>query len=301
MSDVDRRPERVFVAGKDFLKTKEIPGIAVWGETLPEAWENAVLAVWEHGTTIPTEYDQDIDPESRDASVTVLVANPFAEPRIHKAIPDSLEGLYVYTQEVVNGAHDERVKEGGWSYSYHDRLTGWPGIGNLVDMPRLNQLDGLVEKLSQVPHSRRSQAITWFPPTDIKDPEPPCLQRVWCRVVKSEGDLYLLEMDTHWRSRDAFKAAFMNMFAITELQKILAEQISTKSGHNVQVGRYVEMVDSYHIYGSYVRNGEIDKFLKRVERSSLESRTFRSDDESVLLEFERGRKSLLDESNLNNV
>jgi len=294
MSDIDRRPGKVFIAGFEHLATKEVPSLTVWGTTLPEAWENAVLATLHYGTTIPTEYDQDIDPESRDASMTILVSNPLAEPRIHKAMPDSLAGLYVYTQEVTAGVHDERVREGGWSYSYHDRLCGWPGIGNWEDLPRINQLSGLIDKLSETPHSRRSQAITWFPPSDLVNHEPPCLQRIWCRVVKSDGSL-LLEMNTHWRSRDAFKAAFMNMYALTELQRIIAGEISEHTGQNVGVGRYVEFIDSYHIYGSYVRNGEIARFIKRIERSELDSRTFRTDDEAVLQEFEIGKQILLQE------
>lgn len=293
MSNIDRRQERIIIPGSDHLRSKEIPLLVAGGVTLPEAWENALLQTWHYGTTIPTEYDQNIDPESRDATLVLQIADPFAEPRIHKAIPDSFEGLYIYTQEVVNGVHDDRVKEGGWSYSYYDRLTNWPGIGNWIDMPHINQLAGIVNVLSETPYSRRAQAITWIPPVDLGHYEPPCLQRVWCRVIKSESDLYLLDMNTHWRSRDAFKAALMNMFAFTELQRIMAEQISVRSSRNVQVGRYVDISDSYHIYGSYERRGEVIKFINRLERSDLESRTYRSDDPIVLEEFERGRQSLL--------
>jgi thymidylate synthase len=58
-------------------------------------------------------------------------------------------------------------------------------------------------------------------------------------------------MNTHWRSRDAYKASFMNIFALTDLQKTMAEKISKKLGAEVSVGRYVDISDSFHIYGSY--------------------------------------------------
>ena len=72
---------------KETLKSGEISSVFVVGESLPEVWGNAVLATWEYGTTIPTEYDQPIDPDSRDATLMLTISDPFAEPRIHKAIP----------------------------------------------------------------------------------------------------------------------------------------------------------------------------------------------------------------------
>ena len=61
----------------------------------------------------------------------------------------------------------------------------------------------------------------------------------------------MLNLNTHWRSRDGYKAWFMNAFALTDLQRIVAEEISEKLGDEVSVGRYVDISDSFHIYGSY--------------------------------------------------
>ena len=62
-----------------------LPAIQVVAETLPEGWEKAVLAVWEQGAAIATQYDKPGDPPSRDATVMISVADPFAEPRLHRA------------------------------------------------------------------------------------------------------------------------------------------------------------------------------------------------------------------------
>lgn len=266
--------------------------ITVSGETLPEAWENAVLAVWKYGISIPTEYDQPIDPDSRDATVTIVVADPFAEPRIHASLPCSLEDLEVYRQEVVAGIHNDNIKKDGWPYGYNDRMFNWPGrdaemrVENLT-LPHINQINALVEKLARTPYSRRAQAITWFPPVDAFHHEPPCLQRIWCRVVKSGDSAHLLEMNTHWRSRDIFKAALMNMFAFTDLQRVLASEVSRLSGLETAVGRYVDISDSGHIYGQYIRKGEMERFVHAVENLPFEKRTFRSDDPRVQRAFSR--------------
>lgn len=284
----ERFKKKAFIVGKELLRSNEIPTILVYGDTLPEAWETAVLATLEYGSSIPTEYDQPIDPESKDASVMIVVTDPFKEPRIHKNLPGGLDDLAVYVREVVEGIHDDWVREGGWSYSYHDRLVNWPGRGTIEFPSNVDQIEALVQKLAVAPYSRRAQAITWVPPIDQKHDEPPCLQRVWCRVVRTEQNSHLLEMNTHWRSRDGLKAAFMNMFALTELQRKIAQDISRISGRDIQVGRYVDVSDSFHIYGSYLRKGEADWFLKATQKSSFEKRVFRTDDPKVKREFARG-------------
>lgn len=294
--------ERVFVAGGELLRPNEIPSIAVYGENLPEAWETAFLATLEFGSSMPTEYDQSIDPESKAATVMITVADPLIEPRIHKCLPVGLDELYVYTQEVVAGVHDQRVGEEGWSYSYHDRLFNWPGVdgwekvqelvGKKIELPFIDQINTIINKLAQTPHSRRSQAITWHPLKDAFHHEPPCLQRVWCQIVRSENEVFLLEMNTHWRSQDAFKAAFMNMYALTELQRGMAIAISHISGRKVEVGRYVDISDNFHLYGSYLRKGEIKGFLESLRKREFEDRTYCSNDPLVVELFAEGHQRL---------
>jgi len=299
---------KAFSPPKEAFASNEIPSVAVYGVSLPEAWENAVLATYEYGAHIPTEYDQDVDPESRDVSMMMTVAQPFSEPRIHRAIPDSFEGLAIYVAEVVEGVHDiaKVNRQGhGWSYSYHDRLFNWPGLyswdeilkGEKVELPNVDQVAKLMTKLAETPYTRRAQAITWVPQIDQPDPEPPCLQRIWCRLAKNQNG-YLLEMNTHWRSNDAFKAAFMNTFALTELQKVIAGEIGKKMGKEVGVGRYVGMMDSFHIYGSYQRRNEIATFISQVEKMPFERRVMRSDNPLVKKEFERAWEKLAKEKSV---
>lgn len=297
MKEIEKALVRFKTASyKEGLRPNEIPSIAVWGETLPEVWENAVVATITLGAHIPTEYDQEVDLESYDATVMLTIANPLGEPRIHKALPCGYDDLEIYVREVVDGVHDHWVGSHGWSYSYHDRLTNWPGIGSEeFDLPYINQIDELVNKLTQAPHSRRAQAITWVPFVDAQHHESPCLQRIWCRVVKSQEEKYLLQMNTHWRSRDAFKASFMNIYALTLLQEEIAKKISDVSGKNVGVGRYVDVSDSFHIYGSYIRKGEVEKFVKNIEGKPFASRVVRSDNSLIQKEFARGREKLAKE------
>jgi thymidylate synthase len=232
--------------------------IHVEARTLPEAWETAVRRAWDEGARFRTQYDKPGDPPSRDVACLIHVKEPFAEPRIHKAFPGGLEDLEVYRAEVLYGVHDHWIapEEGKWEYTYHERLFAYkvPGLAEPID-----QIAGAVRLLKAAPHTRRAQAVTWQAWNDLGIQDPACLQRVWFRIEEPEGGgPGRLNMAIHIRSNDAYKAAFMNMYAFTELQEEVAKELG------VQVGEYCHMADSFHIYGSYF--AEFEGFLGMVAR-----------------------------------
>jgi thymidylate synthase len=253
-------------------------------DTLPEAWEQAVLKCWEEGDRIRTEYDKPTDPESRDCTIMIVARKPFQEPRIHKAFPGSLEDLEIYRQEVVEGIHDHWVspEEGKWSYTYHQRLFAYDLFGPDGKKRAINQFDYLIEKLASAPHSRRAQAITWKPDVDPSVDDPACLQRIWFRIHGDE-----LRMNVHMRSNDAYKAAFMNMWAFTALQQFVAEAVSRRTGRTLRPGAYAHIADSFHIYGSYFR--EFEGFLNSVRKRSFAERTWDSTSDFVQSAFDSAR------------
>jgi thymidylate synthase len=268
----------------------EIPVIMVEGKTLPEVWEKAVIETWQKGLSIKTEYDKPSDPPSKDCTMIMVVKEPLSEPRIHRAFPGALEDLEVYRQEVVLGIHDHWIKpeEGKWTYTYHKRLFEYESNDEVI-----RQVDLLIERLSKSAYSRRAQAITWNPKLDADTDDPPCLQRIWARLVAGNASEMILEMNTHWRSRDAYKASFMNIFALTDLQRYIAEEISKKTKKKVLVGRYVDISDSFHIYGSYFN--EFQNFLKLVETRAFCDRTWNTDFAKDF--FEEAKKKISAENN----
>ncbi len=230
--------------------------------SLPLAWERAVIACWDQGESFPTEYDRPEDPNSRDVSALIHVTSPFDEPRIHRAFPGGLDDLEKYRAEVLYGVHDHWIdpEAGKWEYTYHERMFAYdvPGRG-LFD-----QIDAAVTKLKDVPYTRRAQAVTWQVWNDMTIGDPACLQRLWFRIA--EGKLH---MNIHIRSNDAFKAAFMNMYAFTELQAEMARRIGVQPGH------YMHFADSFHIYGSYFE--DFEGFLKTVSAREPADRIYTTD------------------------
>src|SRR4030042_765376 len=178
-----------------------VPVISITADCLPQAWEKAVLAVWDKGLEVKTQYDKPEDPPSKDATVIITITDPFAEPRIHKNFPGGPAELEVYRQEVVNGIHDHWIDPaaGKWTYTYHQRLFAY-SAGNSQDLAskKIDQIQYIIDALSEVSHTRRAKAITWMPGVDTETEHPPCLQRIWCRLVAGSGGAMSLNSNTHW-------------------------------------------------------------------------------------------------------
>ena len=274
-----------------------IPVLAVTGLGLADTWERSVLAVYRSGCDIKTQYDKPNDPPSRDCTMLLVVQQPLAEPMIHRCIPGFLTNLQAYVDEILKGTNDHRVGEPGNTigrpyYTYHSRLFAFDvqDADHHECLKRFNQIEDMCKQLALVPYTRRAQAVTWKVWEDNSQSDPPCLQSIWCRMTPSneieqtlgrdaniiETPKWILSMDVRLRSNDAYRAAFMNMFALVQLQKYIAARISELKDEPVSIGRYCHIADSYHIYGSTMAEFE-GSFLKTVETKTWEQRTRNSD------------------------
>ena len=66
----------------------------------------------------------------------------------------------------------------------------------------------------------------------------------------------------------------MNVYALTDLQKIIAQSISQKINQPVTVGRYVDISDSLHIYGSYFDEAACE--VEKMRQSPFTQRAWES-------------------------
>ncbi len=278
-----------------------IPSISITAGCLPEAWEKAVIAVCDNGIDIKTQYDRPGDRPSKDATVMVTVSDPFAEPRIHKNFPGGPEELESYWQEVVGGIHDHWIDPvaGKWTYTYHERLFAYCPVEDLrnPDTARplavVDQIQYIIDALAETSHTRRAQAITWMPTADPQTDDPPCLQRIWCRLIAGGGDSFTLNMNTHWRSRDLYRAWYMNVYALTDLQRIIAAEIGKKIGKTVTVGRYVDLTDSLHIYGSSLEDAE--KEIEKMKATPFTDRAWETTHPAFEMMTEEAKSKLADD------
>jgi thymidylate synthase len=277
---------------KSLKFTKGIPVLYTEGDCIARAWEKSLISLYNNGCDIKTQYDKPNDPPSKDATMIITISEPLKEPMIHKDFPAGVEFLQEYVMEVCDGIKDHWVRDPNdkedkrWEYTYHQRLFAY----EVPTKKAFDQIEIMCKKLTDTPYTRRAQVITWKVWEDDYCYDPPCLQSLWCRITEESNEL-MLNMNVRFRSNDAYKAAFMNIFALVQLQKRIAERISEISGNFIKVGRYCHMADSYHLYGSYFEEFE-GRFLRALKKRTFEGRTMRYEDVREIME--EARPEILD-------
>ncbi|MFW5803991.1 MAG: thymidylate synthase [bacterium] len=269
------------------LKMRNIPVIIEKGKTLADAYEKALMSLWDRGCRFKTQYDKPEDSESIDATMNITVEEPFSDPMIHKAFPGGINDLREYVME-LQGYKDHWIKniddprDTRWSYTYHGRFKNygaykkklnkkskghplWPNAqdGIKVGTNIVNQIEIVIQKLIEQPFTRQAQLITWMPYLDLYDCHSPCLQSIWLRMAEDDG-VYWLNYNIRIRSNDAWGAYFMNSFGITMFVKeIIADEISKRTGKEVKLARMNWQADSWHIYGKDIKSFK-EMFINRV-------------------------------------
>ena len=277
------------------------PTVFVSEKNIPSAIYAAMRQVLKWGREIRTQYDRKdpegnyIDPPSLDVSSAIEILNPYAQPRfpksscveIGKYIAETCWGVKDHLvldqdelkEKLARGAFDERA-ETHWPYTYHQRLFAYPASHG----KRINQVQGMLERLAEEPITRRATAITFVPEIDqfIKG-DLPCLQRISLRCTEDESEKLYLHMNTHWRSRDLFNAAADNIIAMTFWQREWADELSKMLGRDVCVGRYKDFADSLHIYGQVLRSMDVEKMVGKWNGLPEEEKGYTSEDARDLL------------------
>ena len=277
------------------------PAIAVYSSTVPEAWELSMLSCWDYGARVGTHYDNTEEtPKSKEGTISLKISNPFNEPRIHRNIPGGPVEAETYRQEVVDGIHDHWINpsEKKWTYTYHERLFDYnPSIdlnaeGRGLLLPKgVDQIALIIDDLERDITSKGAQATTWMPTADpLLESNRACLQRLWFRPLEDGNGGYLLNLNSHWRSRDDAKAWFLNVYAITDLQRKVAEDLSERINKPVRVGSYFDISDSLHIYGDYFK--EFEKEFEKMRDDNLLNRVWVSDHPNFIFMVDEAREKL---------
>lgn len=192
--------------------------------------------------------------------ITVLTGNAITQiinKELHEKFPT--KGLhldkyiktftYKYMRDHMLLPENQRFK-----YLYIERLTTYPDGASCVD-----QIGRMYDKVRNDGINRQTEMITWQPGKDFpvntpKGHDPPCLQRIWIRVlsepVPSEGNAIgkinkgKVEVHLMWRSRDLYAAWMSNIVAVIYM---IIEYILTDEYEIVKI---VDFCNSLHIYES---------------------------------------------------
>jgi thymidylate synthase len=272
---------------------KSIPVLTVSANTLAEAYEKALVTLYNNGMQFKTQYDKPGDPQSIDSTMNITILEPLTDPMIHRAFPGGIDNLREYVME-LSGFKDHWVKnindenDTRWEYTYHGRIANYGAWKELVNGESkqagyfsINQIEVVIEKLIKQPYTRQAQMITWMPNLDVDCFDPPCLQSLWYRIIEDEEGLWWLNCNVRFRSNDAWGASFMNMFGFINFNKdVIAAEISKRTGKNVNLGRMNWHADSYHIYGKDIENAK-QLLFDRIDKISFEERTYNFYDDFI--------------------
>jgi thymidylate synthase len=264
-----------------------IPVLCVEADCIARGWEESLVELNRKGCQIRTQYDKPSDPPSKDCTMVLTITNPLLEPMIHKDFPGGPVELQEYVMEVCEGIKDHWIRNSEdptdtrWEYTYHQRLFSYVAC----EPAPIDQIETMCKKMAEVPYTRRAQAVTWKVWEDNGCYDPPCLQSLWARITEEDGE-WVLSMNARFRSNDAYKAAFMNIFALVQLQQKMAARVSELSGKPIKLGRYCHIADSYHIYGSTFKEFEA-RFVRALANRTFEQRTMHYEEFREMMEEAR--------------
>lgn len=288
----------------------ELPAFLVEAHSIPEAYYGALKAVHFGGRTLRTQYDRQdtdgrfIDPAGKDAKVTVLIREPFSQPRFPvlsycergKYIAEFLgakDHLVVPYAELVRmvraGIEFEATQ---WPYCYHQRLTAYPR----ADGSTIDQLELALDRLARDPITRRAVATTRVPEIDLyMAADMPCLGEIQLRAIEDKAGRLVLNMHAVWRSRDLYKAWGDNLIGITNLHARLAARLAGKTGREVLPGPYSETNGSLHLYGQDYATKGMDRFFDRFQNAELFIKRARTSEQVCETEIVPQLEQLLNE------
>lgn len=195
-----------------------------------------------NGQTLPETYHMALEKldctVEKEITVIMKVLNPLQEPMISKCGIFGYRELEQYRQEMLYGILDFEVERGNWHYTYHQRMAKWK--------------QGVIDELKRDPASRRAVIAIRDNEADMTSGDPACLQML--QYMIRSGKLHCFVV---FRSNDAVKACFMNMFALVMLQKEFADKLG------VEVGSYTHIATSWHCYPQDV--DMLHSFVKRIQ------------------------------------
>ena len=183
--------------------------ILLTADSLPEVYHKALTALSAD--------------DSGEVTMIMKALKPLEEPMISLCGIFGTRELEQYRQEMLYGILDFEVERGNWHYTYHQRMAKWK--------------QGVITELQRDPSSRRAVIAIRDNSKDMSSGDPACLQTL--QYMIRGGKLHCWVM---FRSNDAVKACFMNMFALVMLQKEFADALG------VEVGSYTHIATSWHCY-----------------------------------------------------
>jgi len=204
-----------------------------WGSmydtSLFHLWVKLLDYVLTYGYAKPTEFGSMQLEASIVAQWGLFGKSPTFEEDFEKYVDTSL--FRKYAEQIM----DPTPPPEGVSYSYGHRLRGFI-YGD--------QLEAVIRRLGNSPHTRRAVMVTWGP-QDVESEDPPCVTVIQFLI---HGEF--LDVHAYIRSNDMFKAWPYNMYSVAHLAEYVAKSLAQRLGVDLKIGIVSTLSASAHIYDS---------------------------------------------------
>jgi thymidylate synthase len=181
-------------------------GYLVKGQNLPQAWEEGLRLIWNHGEFLGDQRGSDTI-----EILSLMTVIPYGKITIPKLYPHKERALKGYRDQLCHPCLSS-----GFVYTYGNRTQAW---GYEIGKP-INQIDYAIEQLRDSPSSRRAVASTWLPTFDCMREEVPCM--MVCQFILRQSDLTL---DVYFRSHDFAGAYPANVYGLFGLLEMVADRL----------------------------------------------------------------------------
>lgn len=184
-------------------------GFLVRAKTIAFAWLQILDLVMKFGEEKPTEY-----PAKQKELLNVLAVIDEEDKTLPSFIGFTDKDLQEYLPSMLTAEKPASI-----SYTYGSRIF------KREDAFGEDQVSNAICHLKTVPYTRRAVVFTWRVEEDMKTESPPCLTQITWNIRGSK-----LFQTCIFRSQDVFSGWPMNMFALRELQKKVASELSLPMG-----------------------------------------------------------------------
>lgn len=222
-----------------------------------EAWLSALAQVYFHGDDIKTEYDDENDKPSKDATVMIEIKEPLSNPisrrdriiqinskygnkyKVYGCMADtyligSIQSGYI--EEIIEGKNDHYIWDSGLSfpYSYHDRIYNYKPF-SLEDTIHKNYNLGYVDKDFIKSHKKLLKTKKVVQKGDTM---------VW--KLKNGTEFELDKEISEQIGLDNIPIGVLNFPGVNQIEYIINKLKSSPYSRRAQAITWRPLVDPYH-------------------------------------------------------